>query len=209
MLYSRFIQFYCMKTWNRVGLTKPPWTGFLESEKSGGLPVKPVGLPFSRICRHGFGWELDWFRRVLRTLSTEYLQNGESICNASIASCSQETEAKLLTSRHRAGTWRLQLRLFPGKPPPPVQVRTSRVTCGEPAGRPATARRQRMFRTGKPRKQGPCLLRGSLQCVRVARLPGQRLWTLHRAEIDRGSPSARGRRRISAPSPCSLLSERG
>jgi hypothetical protein len=37
------------------GLTKPPGSSTHESKKPGGLPVKPAGLPLSKICRHGFG----------------------------------------------------------------------------------------------------------------------------------------------------------
>jgi hypothetical protein len=41
----------------RAGLTKPPAERFPRIKKSGGLAVKSTGLPFSRIYRHGFGWE--------------------------------------------------------------------------------------------------------------------------------------------------------
>jgi hypothetical protein len=39
----------------QAGLTKPPADRFPRIKKPGGLPVKPTGLPFLRICRHGFG----------------------------------------------------------------------------------------------------------------------------------------------------------
>jgi hypothetical protein len=59
-----------------AGLTKPPGTGSHKSKNRAGLPVKPAGLPCSRICRHGF-WGGNWtgsctgpdrFPSVLRTL---------------------------------------------------------------------------------------------------------------------------------------------
>jgi hypothetical protein len=40
---------------SRLGLTKLPPTGFRESIKIGRFTGEQVGLPFSRICRHGFG----------------------------------------------------------------------------------------------------------------------------------------------------------